>query len=219
MNNPTQFPNGESTFLIDGPAGHLELLTLANETTPKAVAVICHPHPLHQGTMNNKVIHTLSRAFYHKGIHAVRFNFRGVGKSEGQFGHSEGEVADLMAVLAWVDTVLPQTPLYLAGFSFGAYIAAKGSTLHPCQQLFSIAPAVTNQPYQQLPIISCPWVVIQGGKDDVIAPSEVYAWYDKEKARQPQIHLLKMENASHFFHGCLIPLRTLVEESIIEPSL
>ena len=214
MNNPTQFPSGEITFLLDGPMGHLELLTLAGVNPPRGIAVICHPHPLHQGTMNNKVVYTLSRAYHQKGLYTIRFNFRGVGKSEGAFGHSEGEVEDLMAVLAWADKVLPQTPLYLAGFSFGAYIAARGAVSHACQQLISVAPAVTHQAYDMLPILTCPWVVIQGTKDEVIAPEAVYTWFEREKARQPDITLLKIDNASHFFHGCLTTVRTLVEESL-----
>jgi hypothetical protein len=123
-----------------------------------------------------------------------------------------------MAVISWATKVLPNMPLFLGGFSFGAYIAARGAAQLPCQQLFSIAPAVTNQPYNALPVLACPWVVIQGGKDDVIAPDLVYDWYAREALRQSDMTLLKIENASHFFHGCLTTLRTLIEESINEPS-
>lgn len=213
LRNPTQFPAGETSFLIDGPAGNLELLTLAAIGPTDKVAVICHPHPLGQGTMHNKVVHTLSRAFHRLGLHAVRFNFRGVGNSEGQFGDSVGEIQDLLAVLAWVDAVLEQPKLWLSGFSFGAYIAANGAALHPCQQLYTIAPAVNHQPYSKLPKIGCPWIVIQGEADEVISPDLVYAWCRVHQEREPQIRLLKIPNASHFFHGDLIILRTLVEEN------
>ncbi|MFI4938011.1 MAG: alpha/beta hydrolase [Candidatus Berkiellales bacterium] len=213
MQNPSNFPNNEGHFLIDGPAGHLELLTLSAENDPRGVGVICHPHPLHLGTMNNKVVYTLSRAFHNQGLHTVRFNFRGVGKSEGEFGHSEGETADLLAVLAWVDAVLPNSKIWLAGFSFGAYIAAMGAAQHACEQLYSIAPSVINQPFDQIPMLSCPWVIIQGDQDEVIPPPAVNDWFATRKLLQPGMSLLKIPGASHFFHGKLVELRGLVEES------
>lgn len=215
------FPLGETTFLIDGPAGKLEVLTLSPkeeaQETALGVAVICHPHPLHQGAMHNKVVHTLSRAFHNKGLHTIRFNFRGVGKSEGAFGHSIGEVEDLTRVIAWARSVLPDAPLWLAGFSFGAYIAAKGATLHSCQQLYSIAPAVPNQPYVTLDPIDCPWIVVQGGKDEVIDPDAVYTWFDITKLQNPKMQLIDMPEATHFFHGGLALLRNKVEETVLLP--
>lgn len=210
--NPDNFPEKEAHFLIDGEQGHLELLTTSPDNASNGVAVICHPHPLHQGTMTNKVVHTLSRAFHNQGLHTVRFNFRGVGKSEGTFGHSIGEVADLMSVLKWVDTVLHKPKPWLAGFSFGAYIAAKGAMQHSCQQLYSIAPAVNHQPYDDL-VITCPWVVIQGENDEVIAPDLVYEWY--EAVKTPNMQLIRFPETSHFFHGKLVELRNSVEKSFV----
>lgn len=215
MLNPETFPENEASFFISGEAGRLELLTTSpTETTQnKAVAVICHPHPLHQGTMNNKVVHTLSKAFHNKHLHTVRFNFRGVGKSEGTFGNSIGEVADLMSVLKWVDSTLDSPSIWLAGFSFGAYIAARGASLHACKQLFSIAPAVTNQPYESLSTVTCPWIVVQGEQDEVIAPEKVYQWF--EKSQKPNMQLIKFEQTSHFFHGKLIELREIIEKNFV----
>lgn len=207
----SDFPSNESNFLIEGPAGSLELLTLASKNPSHEVAIICHPHPLHEGTMHNKVVHTLSRAFHHKNIHAVRFNFRGVGKSVGQFGDSVGEVEDLRAVISWCDTVLQRPKLWLAGFSFGAYIAAKVASFSSCQKLFSVAPSVANQPYDQLPPILCPWTVIQGLKDEIISANEVIAWCHAQSHRHPHMTLITLENATHFFHGELIRLREIVE--------
>lgn len=212
LKNPTEFPAGETHFFIDGAVGDLEVLTLA-ANHPRGVAVICHPHPLHLGTMHNKVVHTLSRAFHHQHCHTVRFNYRGVGKSAGQFADSIGEVDDLLAVLAWVNRVLMAPKVWLAGFSFGAYIAAMGAYQHSCQQLFSVAPAVTNQPYAALKPMTCPWIVIQGEQDEVIEPSAVYAWVKERQRIDPQIRLITMPTASHFFHGQLIELRNLVEEN------
>ncbi len=209
------FPPNETTFLIDGPTGHLELLTLAAKETSKGVAVICHPHPLHLGTMHNKVVTTLAKAFHELGLHTVRFNYRGVGKSEGQFGNSIGEIADLNAVIDWVNSVLEAPKLWLAGFSFGAFIAASGAVAHSCQQLYTVAPAVTNQPFSELPLINSPWEVVVSEKDEVIPPEKIYEWFQGHSLRQPNMKLHKIADASHFFHGKLIELRTLVHETVV----
>ncbi len=213
IKNPDKFPEGDAHFLIEGDAGSLELLTTSPNVPAKGVAVICHPHPLYQGTMTNKVVHTLSRAFVNQSLQTVRFNFRGVGKSEGTFGNSIGEVADLMAVLKWIDRVLQTPALWLAGFSFGAYIAAMGAVKHGCRQLYSIAPAVNHQPYAELPPINAPWVIVQGEQDEVIAPNLVYDWY--ENAKKPNMQLIKMPETSHFFHGHLVTLREHVERVFV----
>lgn len=216
IQNPETFPEKEAHFLIEGEAGHLELLTTSPDNQPiqkNGVAIICHPHPLHQGTMNNKVVHMLSKAFHNKGLHTARFNYRGVGQSEGAFGNSIGEVADLMSVLKWVDSVLDSPPIWLAGFSFGAFIAARGAALHACTQLFSIAPAVTNQPFDTLAKVTCPWIVVQGEKDEVIAPDLVYQWF--ESAKTPTMQLIKCPDTSHFFHGQLVTLRQIVENNFV----
>ncbi|HRE31212.1 MAG TPA: alpha/beta hydrolase, partial [Candidatus Berkiella sp.] len=101
----------------------------------------------------------------------------------------------------------------LAGFSFGAYIAAMGATQHACQQLYSIAPAVNHQPYDELPAITCPWVIIQGEQDEVISPQVVYDWYARHAKSNMQ--LFKMPETSHFFHGHLITLRETVENNFV----
>lgn len=213
---PTFFPEGENHFLLEGPAGPLETITLSAKGECRGLGVVCHPHPLHEGSMHNKVVTTVARAFSNKGLHTVRFNFRGVGKSAGAFGNSVGEVADLMAVLAWLNKIMPNQPLVLAGFSFGAYIAAMGATQTPCSQLWSIAPAVPNQPYDQLPAMTCPWMILQGEQDEIIDPQTVYDWFEtrKQQATAPMT-LVKFSDTSHFFHGKLILLRDQVEDALL----
>jgi alpha/beta superfamily hydrolase len=217
--NPAQFSPGEAHFLIDGPQGDLECLSLSAKGPSKGLAVVCHPHPLYQGTMHNKVVHTLAKAFHQQHLHVIRFNYRGVGRSEGEFGDSIGEVADLMAVLSWAKQVLGETPLWLAGFSFGCYIAAMGATQRKCQQLISVAPAVNHQPYSELKDPQCPWLVIQGEEDEVVPPQEVYTWYEQAKTQYQDIKLIKVPQGSHFFHGGLITLRALVEDNFVNPPL
>src|SRR5215831_20082293 len=108
---------------VPGPAGNLEAAIDSVDATPRAIAVVCHPHPLQQGTMQNKVVTTVARAFVKLGAHALRFNFRGVGASEGRYADGVGERADALAAIAWSRDRWPGLNLYLGGFSFGAAIA------------------------------------------------------------------------------------------------
>ncbi|HSC66336.1 MAG TPA: alpha/beta fold hydrolase, partial [Cellvibrio sp.] len=124
----------EQEFFIPGPSGQLEAIIHQGDNEGhfagrELLVVICHPHPVHGGTMDNKVVTTLMRTYRDLGVHVLRFNFRGVGKSEGSFDNAIGEVDDLRAVIAWVDQQLPDTSLLLAGFSFGSSIAAQASYL------------------------------------------------------------------------------------------
>lgn len=213
--NPTAFPQDEQSFSIDGDTGLLECVSKSVENT-KGIGIVCHPHPLYQGSMHNKVVHTISRAFNNKGLSTIRFNYRGVGKSEGEFGDSVGEVDDLNAVIRWAQSVMPNQKLWLAGFSFGSFIAAKGATLHPCQQLFTIAPAVHHQPYEQVKNVTCPWVVIQGTQDEVVPPEEVYNWFFHQQSQsQSAMQLIKLD-ASHYYHGTLVSLRTYIESTFLD---
>lgn len=205
-----EFPPTETTFLLPGPAGDLEVSTtpLETENSRHAVAIICHPHPLHGGTMNNKVVTTLVRTFKELGLRTVRFNFRGVGKSVGSFAEGVGEVEDLLAVVAWVKKTCPQDAIWLAGFSFGGYIAAKVATQIPVAQLVTIAPQASRFTQSPFPPITAPWVLVQGDQDEVVPPEEVFAWVE---TLNPKPAVIRMTGAGHFFHGRLIELRdTLV---------
>lgn len=208
-------PDTEQPFFIPGPVGVLEAIFYPAKEQSNQVAVLCHPHPLHEGSMNNKVIHTLSRAFHRKGIHSIRFNYRGVGKSEGLFGDSIGEIEDAKAVVAWLKKSMPSAQWYFSGFSFGSYIAARCAQDLDCKQLISIAPAVHHQPYQDLSAITCPWVVIQGESDEIVPPEKVYQWFEQaDQQSEGNMQLIKLAGASHFFHGKLIELRTIVMDVI-----
>ncbi len=213
--NPALFPQDEQPFSIDGDVGKIEC-TAKSVEEPKGFGVICHPHPLYQGSMHNKVVHTAARAFNNKGLNTIRFNYRGVGESEGEFGDSVGEVEDLKAVIRWAQSVMPGQKLWLAGFSFGSFIAASGATEHPCQQLFTIAPAVHHQPYEQVLGVSCPWIVIQGTQDEVVPPEKVYDWFTRQQSQSStSMQLIKLE-ASHYYHGTLVTLRTYIESTFLD---
>jgi uncharacterized protein len=204
MENLTIFPEKTATFLLPGPLGPLEVLTAYPESgAPVGVGIICHPDPRYDGSMQNKVVTTIHRAFTQLGLATVRFNFRGVGLSAGAYGDTHGELADLNRVIAWVRSVLPQVPLWLAGFSFGSYISALGAkTAHPVR-LVSIAPAVTRHDFTQFTNMNCPWLVVHGDQDEVVPYESVRAWADHPPS---PLQLIVMPGATHFFHGRLIEL-------------
>ncbi len=193
----------EQVVTIPGPVGNLEgVLALPTQNKIQAIGIICHPHPLHGGTMGNKVVTTISRVFSELGIVNMRFNFRGVGESAGQYGDAIGEVEDLLAVIKWSLSQYPNHPIWLAGFSFGSYIGARVAAQYSTQLLLSIAPPVSRFDF---PLeISCPWIVVQGDDDEVVLSQEVYAWVASNKKN---IQLIRMPTAGHFFHGHLTELK------------
>lgn len=198
--------------MITGPAGKLEAV-VEQPATPVAqrVAIICHPHPLHGGTMNNKVVTTLVRACQQLGAIAVRFNFRGVGASEGTYDHAIGEQQDLIAVIEWVEKAYPDCTLWLGGFSFGSYVAMKVASKRQAKLLMTIAPPVHHFDFDSIPSISCPWLVAQGDTDEVVPPKEVFAWLN---TRTEPFHLIRMPDVGHFFHGKLIELREAITTEV-----
>ena len=199
---------------IAGPAGMLEAIICFEDSleTSRRIAVLCHPHPLHQGSMHNKVITTLERAYLNLGISTIRFNFRGVGESEGNYGEIEGEIDDATQVIQWALQKNKTASLCLAGFSFGSYIAAYCATQLPCEHLISVAPPVSNMPFSKLQPIDTPWLVVQGDKDEVVAQDQVSAWHNTHHNHNRQ--LMMISDCSHFFHGKLLELRSLVEKFI-----
>lgn len=200
----------EVTELIDGPVGKLEVaLSEPQGEDRKIWGFVCHPHPLHGGTMFNKVVTTLVKTFQGLGVTTVRFNFRGVGRSEGHYDDGVGEVLDLLAVIEWLQKQRGKNDVWLAGFSFGAYIAAKAATEIECKNLVTVAPPVQHFPMRDLPPIHCPWVVVQGEEDEVVPGKEVIEW---AKTRVPKPVIIRFPEATHFFHGQLGELRLRLEE-------
>ena len=198
---------------LSGPAGPLESLRdeplhLPPGTHGRGVAVIAHPHPLYGGTMNNKVVQTLARAFVQCGFTAVRFNFRGVGASAGAFDHGVGEVADLLGV---VDQVAPAgMPLALAGFSFGAFTACQAvATLWPRRALDSIV--LVGTAASRFEVAPLPpeaherTLVVHGEQDDTVPLAAVMDW-----ARPQMLPVTVIPGVEHFFHGQLTLLKHLV---------
>lgn len=143
--NPACSPRAGERFLIPGPNGVLEaMLDVPKEpcSADAPIAVVCHPHPLHGGTLTNKVAHTVAKAFAELGVTTLRFNFRGVGESQGEFDHGVGEVDDLQAAVQWMRARHPNARLWLAGFSFGAFVALSGQPQMNAARLLLVAPPV-----------------------------------------------------------------------------
>jgi alpha/beta superfamily hydrolase len=202
----------EITQLIDGPAGKLEIAVSEPLGEPRSAwGIVCHPHPLYGGTMHNKVVTTLAKAFQGMGLNTVRFNFRGVMRSEGAYDSGNGELDDLVGVIDWVQHAQTKKEIWLAGFSFGAYIAAKAATQIPVNKLVTVAPPVQHFHFDKIPPITCPWILVQGELDDVVPPKAVIAWAEK---RDPQPTIICFPQAGHFFHGQLSELRARIEEAL-----
>jgi alpha/beta superfamily hydrolase len=193
---------------IPGPAGALEGAIDAPSAAPAAVAVICHPHPQQQGTMQNKVVTTLSRAFANLGAAAVRFNFRGVGSSAGTYADGIGERDDAASVVAWSRTRWPGVPLYLGGFSFGGAVALAIAASSVPRGLVTVAPPIAKLPADFV-APDCRWLLVHGGADDVVPPEPVLAWA-ASLAAQPRVVLL--DGVGHFFHGRLSALARAVAD-------
>lgn len=202
-------PN-DSRFLLRGPAGNIEArLTRESESGTLAerrlIAVICHPHPVHGGTMDNKVVTTLVRTYRDLGIKSVSFNFRGVGGSEGGFDNGVGELDDLLAVIEWAKKAHPGDDLLLAGFSFGSSIAAQACfRVADVHHLTLVAPPVERYPYDREGGFPCPVVVVQGDRDERVHAAGVYEWVAGLKS---PAELIRYEEAGHFFHGYLTILK------------
>lgn len=213
MSNPDRFPSEQTTLSLCGPAGRIEAVAdvPAAAHARKAVAVICHPHPLHGGSLRNKVVTILERSLRELGAKTVRFNFRGVGDSEGAHDEGRGETLDLLAVAEWVRKVLPDHDLWLAGFSFGAYIALLGARHLPARLMVSVAPPAGRWDFAAVLPPNCPWLVVQGENDDVVAPQDVYDWIESLEEKPL---LIRMEDTDHFFHRRLMDLRGALKNGV-----
>ena len=194
---------GEDRGLVDGPAGKLEVDVSLPEDAPRGAAVICHPHPQYGGSLDNKVVFTLARAARDSGLAAVRFNFRGVGKSEGAYDEGAGELDDARAVIEWAGAAAGG--LVLAGFSFGAAIALRAAAGRDLRGLATVALPVRY--FDELPRPDCPWLAVHGDADDVADCAEAVR---RLEVLTPAPEIEVLAGAGHFFHGRLSDLRESV---------
>ena len=193
--------------LQSGPTGMLEIAIDRPAGEAVGTAVLCHPHPLFGGTLSNKVVQTLARACVQAGYLAVRFNFRGVGRSEGVYDEGRGELDDLLSV---IDTHAATGPLCLAGFSFGAFVTthaiARLHTDRDLRHLVLVGTAVSRFPATAVPPeLHSRTLVIHGEADDTVALADLLDW-----ARPQSLPVTVVPGGGHFFHGQLPLLRDLV---------
>ncbi len=196
-------------FFINGPAGKLETVLGEPESIPQGIAIIAHPHPLHGGTMDNKVVHTLFTTLLGLEFITAKFNFRGVGQSEGNFDHGIGEIEDVIAVTQTIrnqfSNHLTNMPLLLAGFSFGGAIQLHVAEKLKPEYLILIAPSVVNLKAPAVPETTEYALIIQGDKDEIVLPDAILAWAAPKS--QP---IVLIPGAEHFFHGKLTILKQVI---------
>jgi uncharacterized protein len=195
--------------LINGPEGRLEGRYHHAKTPNAPIALLLHPHPQHGGTMNNKVVYTLFQVFVQQGFSVLRFNFRGVGRSQGSFDRGEGELSDAASALDWLQTYNPNaTACWVAGFSFGAWIGMQLLMRRPeVEGFISIAPPANLYDFSFLAPCPSSGLIVHGERDAVVPPKDVNTLVEKLKTQKGiVIDQQVIPGANHFFDGKLEPL-------------
>jgi hypothetical protein len=213
---PSFRPPVPGAVTIDGPVGPLEARVEdpSPGRTPPACGVVCHPHPLYGGTMQNKVVHTVARSMHELGVPTVRFNFRGVGRSAGHYDAGVGELEDALSVCAWARRHWDCAALWLAGFSFGSAVALQAAAVARPAMLVTVAPPVGRIIVSPVPRPGCPWLVVQGDQDELVDVASVRRWVGEFR---PPPQLVELPGAEHFFHGRLGELRSAVAGFLAAP--
>lgn len=203
----------DEPLAIAGPSGRIEAaFDLPDGPALQVLAIVCHPLPTEGGSMHNKVVTMTARALRESGIATVRFNFRGVGQSDGSFDDGDGELDDLRAVAAWARAQHLDKALWLAGFSFGAWVALRAAVELEAAALILIAPPVGRSwAFDDIALPTVPWLVIHGDDDEIVSPGAVHEWV-ASLPNPPE--LVRMPGASHFFHRKLIDLRGAIRSGV-----
>jgi alpha/beta superfamily hydrolase len=196
-------------FYLTGHAGKMECLLDLPEEAPRGIALVAHPHPLYGGTMENKVAQTLARTFVSLGYATARFNFRGVGESEGVHDNGVGEVDDMAAMMAHMQEQYPGLPVALTGFSFGTFVQAQlqqrlAAAGRPAERLVLVGTAAGKWPMPEVPKDT---ILIHGELDDTITLQQVFDW-----ARPQDLPVIVIPGADHFFHRKLAHIKNLVAQ-------
>ncbi|HEX4885032.1 MAG TPA: alpha/beta fold hydrolase [Casimicrobiaceae bacterium] len=195
-------PKTLERYTIAGPAGALEVAVNVPPGPPAGIALVAHPNPVEGGTLDNKVVHTLAKAFFSLSYAAVRFNYRGVGRSEGTFDGGDGETDDALAALAHAKERFGDRAVALGGFSFGGFIVSRVAKRTKAERLVLVGAAVGRFNVEPVPADT---IVIHGEEDDVVPLADVLAW-----ARPQELPVVVFPGAGHFFHGRLPQLARVV---------
>ncbi len=204
----------EQTCFLPGPSGQIEALW-GDVDQAKACVLLCHPHPLHQGTMTHKILTTAVKVAREMSYATLRFNYRGVGQSEGEYGDIVGECDDASAAYAWLRQHYPDKPCYLFGFSFGAYIALKQASLQSSiHSTCLVAPSIAHGFYDTItPLPPKVWV-FQGDADEVISVPDVRLWIKQH----PEIRYQEHSGIGHFYHGTQHVLAAGIRQWLVETA-
>lgn len=197
---------GEHQLFLQGLAGQIEtVLSIPQDANSNYIALLGHPHSLQGGTMNNKVVTTMARVFNELGISSLRFNFRGVGQSEGTYDNGIGESEDMLALAKEWQKVCPEAAFIFAGFSFGSYVAYRTAAQCAGSMLITIAPPVHHYDYREFDSSPHPWLIVHGDEDEVV-PVQLVLEFAQQSS--PVIPVIQFANTTHFFHGKLLKLKT-----------
>lgn len=213
-----EFNIQDTEYLIPGPAGLIQCKARAGVTDKlkdgAPIAIVCHPHPLFEGTMDNKIVTTLARVFRDQGISQLRFNFRGVGKSQGLHADMLGESEDLNFLMDSLVKQVPGQKFILAGFSFGSGVASiVAQKRTDIEHLLLVAPPNSKYGAAYVTNYPCPVSIYQGGDDDVVEPKLVRSWASRIET-DSKLHWF--DGVGHFFHGKLLDLSKAVQAELIE---
>ena len=206
-------------LFIPGPRGRLEARHAGAADPSSPVAVVLHPHPLHGGTMNNKVAYAIFRSLVEAGCHTVRFNFRGVGRSCGEHAGGDGEVEDAQAVVDWMQRRHPESSTtWIAGFSFGAWIAARVlMTRRDIGRFVLVAPGATTRDWSFPGQVPADGLVIQGSADTIVDPDDVAALAASLASHTRSLRFEMIEGAGHFFENDMETMRGLIRDYARRP--
>ena len=210
--------------MINGPEGRLQARYQQAEDPRAPIALMLHPHPQHGGTMNNKIVHALYHAFHRQSFSVIRFNFRGVGRSQGHYDHGQGELSDAASVLDWLQIQNPGADrCWIAGFSFGAWIAMQLLMRRPeIEGFVAVSPPANKFDFTFLAPCPSSGLIVHGGADDLVPEPEVAELAGKlQSQRQIEIDYEIIESAGHFYERELDTLSEMVERYVarrLEPE-
>lgn len=193
-----------SEVFFNGPAGRIEGNFVQSEDKYAPTILLLHPHPLYGGSMNNKVVHAMYRTFVSRKLSVLRINFRGVGRSQGEYDNGIGELTDAATALDWLQSHYPlSTEYWIGGFSFGAWIAMQMIMRRPeITRFVSVAPPVNKYDFSFLSPCPIPGVVLQGNIDSIVSEESVIDLIDKlQKQRQLKVEYVSINGADHFFRN------------------
>ena len=200
-------------IIFNGPEGRLEGRYQPGKTANAPIALILHPHPQYGGTMNNKVVYHLFHAFAQRGFATLRFNFRSVGRSQGEFDNGTGELSDAASALDWLQTYNPDAPsAWIAGFSFGAWIAMQLLMRRPeIRGFISVAPPANMYDFSFLAPCPSSGLIVQGSTDDIVTPVSIQKLVEKlQQQKAITIDHQTIDGANHFFEDRLDQLNGVV---------